>query len=147
MYYDARDIARYIVSICTSSGKPISNLQLQKILYYVQLSFLHNLNYRAFYNTIEAWDYGPVVPDVYNQYKYYGSTKIYQKFQGLEVMFTDNELLVIKSVVSKCISLRPWDLVEMSHEDDSPWDRVYNGGRGYKHEIPVEYLEEYAMQG
>ena len=37
--YSALDVSKYIVSKCTRDGHPISNLQLQKILYYVQRAF------------------------------------------------------------------------------------------------------------
>ena len=38
--YTAMDIADHIVVRCANSGRPVANLQLQKILYYVQLNFL-----------------------------------------------------------------------------------------------------------
>ena len=38
--YTAMDLAKYIVSKCYYDGCPISNLQLQKILYYIQKEFL-----------------------------------------------------------------------------------------------------------
>lgn len=34
------DLAAYIVKHCLEKGKPVSNLQLQKILYFVQLESL-----------------------------------------------------------------------------------------------------------
>ena len=38
--YNAIDLSKYIVSKCVTDGHPISNLQLQKILYYIQKDFL-----------------------------------------------------------------------------------------------------------
>lgn len=62
--YAALSIARYIIDKCTKERYPISNLQLQKILYYIQREFLQQ-GMKAFPEEIEAWQFGPVVPEVY----------------------------------------------------------------------------------
>lgn len=40
--YSALDIAKYIISKCNRENCPISNLQLQKILYNLQKAFLQS---------------------------------------------------------------------------------------------------------
>lgn len=65
--YSALNIAKYIIDKCTRERYPVSNLQLQKILYYIQREFLQ-LGTKAFSEEIEAWQFGPVVPAVYRQY-------------------------------------------------------------------------------
>ena len=57
MSYKAIDIAKYIINKCTIDQHPISNLQLQKILYYVQKAFLEK-NMVAFDDEIEEFDGG-----------------------------------------------------------------------------------------
>lgn len=52
--YNAIDLSKYIVSKCVIDGHPISNLQLQKILYYIQKDFLQR-DEVAFSDNIEAW--------------------------------------------------------------------------------------------
>ena len=65
MHYPVLELAKYIVAKCIKDECPISNLQLQKILYYIQRDFLHKLDRPAFSENIEAWPFGSVVPDVY----------------------------------------------------------------------------------
>ena len=55
--YVALDLSKYIISKCVRDGHPISNLQLQKILYYIQVYFLKHDNI-AFPDAIEAWTCG-----------------------------------------------------------------------------------------
>ena len=62
--YSALNVAKYIIDKCTRENYPISNLQLQKILYYIQREFLQR-GPKAFPEEIEAWQFGPVVPEVY----------------------------------------------------------------------------------
>ena len=64
--YSAIDIARYIIWYCKNHGYTISNLKLQKILYFVQAEFLVSAGAPCFYQDIEAWDFGPVIPEVYH---------------------------------------------------------------------------------
>ena len=71
--YKALDIARYIIERCREKNRTVSNLKLQKILYFVQAEFLVTKNQPCFGETIEAWDFGPVVPEVYYEYRMYGS--------------------------------------------------------------------------
>ena len=44
----ALDLSKYIITKCMNDRKPISNLQLQKILYYIQVEFLRERGIRAF---------------------------------------------------------------------------------------------------
>lgn len=62
---DVLTLAKYIVTKCVRDCCPISNLQLQKILYFIQVDALKTTGEPAFLNNIEAWQFGPVVPEVY----------------------------------------------------------------------------------
>ena len=74
--YSALVVARYIIKRCNELNRPISNLKLQKLLYFVQAEFLVGEGSACFPEEIEAWDFGPVVPEVYHRYKAYGSASI-----------------------------------------------------------------------
>ena len=63
--YVALAVAKYILSL-----RPMTNLRLQKTLYFIQVAFLLTRERGIFDDEIEAWQYGPVVPSVYNEYKY-----------------------------------------------------------------------------
>jgi uncharacterized phage-associated protein len=75
MMYSAEQAAGYIVEKCIRDGQLISNLQLQKILYYAQRVFLQ-AGSRLFDDDFEAWPFGPVVPSVYYKYCAYGTMPI-----------------------------------------------------------------------
>ena len=71
----AVDLSKYIVTKCAVDDCPISNLQLQKILYYIQKYFLKHDSI-AFYDDIEAWQFGPVVPSSYYRFCGFGAMPI-----------------------------------------------------------------------
>ncbi len=52
--YKALDIAKYVVAKCYNDWKPITNLKLQKILFYIQRSYLIS-DSCAFSDDIQAW--------------------------------------------------------------------------------------------
>ena len=78
--YKAIDLSKYIVTKCIVDGCAISNLQLQKILYYVQKDFLQR-DFVAFSDDIEAWQFGPVVPVVYYKFCGFGAMPITSTFE------------------------------------------------------------------
>ena len=83
--YKAMNIAQYIITKCTQDGSPISNLQLQKILYFTQGVCLAKNNHILFEENIFAWYIGPVVPNVYYRFCGYGASKILGRYPGIMI--------------------------------------------------------------
>ena len=65
----ANVIADAILAKAASRGILMSNLKLQKLLYYVQGFHLTKRGGEAFFDAIKAWPHGPVVPVVYHRFK------------------------------------------------------------------------------
>ncbi len=68
---NASDIAKYIVTFFQQAGDPVTNLKLQKLLYYVQGWHAATYGQQAYPQRLEAWIHGPVQPGVYGEYKHY----------------------------------------------------------------------------
>lgn len=139
--YNAIDVANYIILYCKKQGYSISNLKLQKLLYFVQAQFLVSCNKPCFNADIEAWDFGPVVPDVYHNFKYWGSSDIPDIFaEGAEKKIKICDQKIIDAVLSGCASYSAAYLVELTH-DQSPWKKAYNGMRNQI--ISLDSIKEY----
>lgn len=159
----AVDIARYIINKCHNEGYLISNLKLQKLLYFTQgFSLALNKN-PIFSDEIEAWDFGPVVPAVYREYKMYGANEIPKITSYFDVdydsdtfldeiivsedIFTQKERMIMNSVVDKFGKLSANALVSVTHKQ-SPWITSYSKGRCSKiskNKIK-DYFEQYLME-
>lgn len=137
--HTAVDVAAYIVYTCAKERHPISNLQLQKILYFIQTYFLQNEHKALFSDDIEAWPFGPVVRDVYYKYCGFGSLDIYPTVlpQG---NFTTKEKQIIDRITAEKRALQPWTLVEETHAKGKAWDIIYQNGEGYKATIPKDVI-------
>lgn len=75
------DLANYIIQRAIDRGTPITNLHLQKILYFVFRESIQdgeNINFlrRIYDENFLVWRYGPVVETVYEEYSSYGSMEI-----------------------------------------------------------------------
>ena len=80
MTFQVMDVARYIVNYCTEQNKPVSNLKLQKMLYYIWIEYHRRTNEYLFEDNIYAWPFGPVVPDVYYEYCSYAGSPIAKNY-------------------------------------------------------------------
>lgn len=137
MSYKAIDIAKYIINKCTNEQHPISNLQLQKILYYIQKTFLES-DMLAFDDDFEAWQFGPVVPEVYYQYCGFGSLSIRMKY---DVNVDSDYSTIINPIIETKRLLNPWNMVEDTHKPGKAWAQVYNNGLGNHSVIPKELIK------
>lgn len=122
----ALDVAQYVIEYCNEKGYPISNLKLQKILYFIQAEFLVNINSPCFYENIEAWDFGPVVPEVYQRYKICGSSNIRSYGRPLFRInrFSDQELSMINNMIDATSEYSANQLVDITHQQE-PWLNSY----------------------
>lgn len=139
----ALDLSKYIITKCMNDRKPISNLQLQKILYYIQVEFLKTKGVPAFPDEIEAWQFGPVVRAVYQQYCGAGSFPlrfVYEKNIADTVSVSERE--IIDDIVVDKREKEPWDLVAETHAEGKAWSRIYKDGEGNKAVIPKEEIQK-----
>lgn len=125
--YNALDIAHYIIKYEGLQGRTVSNLRLQKLLYFVQCTFLATSGAPCFSEDMEAWDYGPVVPEVYRKYKIFGSTMIseFSDDQNVKIVPADQKL--IEMILDACGNRTTRQLVDISHHQD-PWKNAYVPG-------------------
>lgn len=136
--YSALSIAKYTIDKCTIEKKPISNLQLQKILYYIQREFLQQ-GVIAFSENIEAWQFGPVVPEVYKQYCGFGALPIRMRYV-IDIQADDKK--IINPIIEKKRILNPWDMVSDTHSSGKAWDLIYKDGLGDHQVIPQELIRK-----
>ncbi|WP_143429040.1 type II toxin-antitoxin system antitoxin SocA domain-containing protein, partial [Helicobacter sp. 13S00401-1] len=73
----ALDLAKYIVQLTDLSGCKSSNLQLQKIIYFVNLKHIKDKGSFLIDEPFEAWQFGPVVEEVYREYYLWSGLAIY----------------------------------------------------------------------
>lgn len=124
--YDALSIANEIILIAKENYKHITNLQLQKILYYVQGNFMRLFGYKAFDEKILCWDYGPVVEDVWHKYNIYGRSPLSP--DANKHICSKQEIHLITDVVNEKLNLNVWKMVDDTH-NEYPWKNANDNNK------------------
>ena len=145
--YSAMEVANFIISTCANLKDPVSNLRLQKLLYFAWVNFYRETHRYLFLDNMYAWNLGPVVPEVYFEYCAYGG----QPIDPYHEPFIDSTDADILNKIIDSYRLVPVNkLVERTHMPDTAWYKVYNNGLGNRKVIPfwliiqMEFGEKYA---
>ncbi len=122
----ANQISNYIISLTHNNPEEnLTNMKLQKILYYLQGFHLVLFNEVLFEEEIEAWKYGPVVSQEYHTFKAYGNNSIVvPEIQHSFDYLSDNQKNFINKVYGYFRQFSPIKLMELTHEE-SPWQDTY----------------------
>lgn len=136
--YKALDIANYIIWYANNEQKKLANysltpLKLQKILYYVSTEYFKKYGKRLFSEDFQKWQYGPVVKDVYHEFKSSSlhhiakpkakleiseTGSISRKEFDINILLNDTEFLTIADkVIENYMPWKAFDLVERTHAE------------------------------
>lgn len=118
-------------------GYRATNLQIQKLVYIAFGFYAAEYDRYLFSNGIEAWQYGPVIPDLYRELKARDSRQISEAKPVV-----DPEVLgIIDDVVRTYGREKASFLVDYTHAENTPWSNVYDGS-SHK-EIPKQLIKAY----
>jgi len=136
------DVANFFIDICNNrADEQITNLKLNKLLYYAQGCYLARTGNPLFDDKIEAWTYGPVTPNVYNKYKPCGKNLIQDVDDNYNSnAFSSDEIDSLVDVMREFGKYSGGTLVSMTHEVGTPWSLARSKG---ENEISQESMKEY----
>lgn len=136
MGYDVRAIANYVLDFADSEERGVSNLHINKIVYFLHADFLAAFSRPLVTAKIEAWTHGPVFRELYHQFKPFGEGYITARAtyiepeSGRRVVASCNmeidEEAFLGELIPKYVSMSPGALVAKSHVRGGPWDITWN---------------------
>jgi len=160
MPYPAKAIANEFIALAKEQGRGISPLKLQKLLYFANGWHLALRREPLINERIEAWEYGPVIADIYHQFKEFGSRQItdFAHYIDLEngqflvrtPRLADYEhdpatLNFVRSLINRIweqyAKFSPIALSEATHKAVTPWAEIYDRQR--QKAIPDDLIREY----
>ncbi|MDA5520427.1 DUF4065 domain-containing protein [Streptococcus thermophilus] len=108
-----RELADHIISVANEKGKSITNLQLQKILYFALRNSVSRIGKdvakRTYNEPFLVWRYGPVVKSEYERFYTYGASPIVEDFQQSETYKPLNDL------IDGLLDIDVFEMVHASH--------------------------------
>lgn len=144
--YDVLTVADAILKIAKARGQSLTPMQLMKLVYIAHGWSLGLRGVDLYRNRIEAWQYGPVMPDLYHATKQFGRDPIPLDMVGdgpLTVSQSDQKFL--EDVFNKYGHLSGPQLSYLTHQSGTPWERVYHP-ESRNWEIPDELIREHYQE-
>lgn len=144
--HTASDVARWFlqrndIELGNGDADDISNLKLQKLLYYAQGTFLGMTGKELFSDDIVAWAHGPVVIDVYHEYCKNGWHGIqFNDDLRPKEKYTEEEEAILNSVYEYFGQYSAWKLRNMTHEE-RPWKETERN-----HVIPKKLIKDFFLE-
>jgi uncharacterized phage-associated protein len=136
MSYDGRQVANFVLDLCEAEGREVTNLSLQKIVFFCHAWSLAELKRPLVKHQFEAWQYGPVLQYLYRDFKSFESGAITSRAKKLDPVngvgrevdysFDADVEILIRKVVQFYSSLTAGALVELSHVEGGPWHGIWN---------------------
>jgi uncharacterized phage-associated protein len=127
MAYDAKAIANVFYKLARSEGKYLTNMQLQKLVYIAHGFNLAVLGEPLFSDSVHAWEYGPVIPSLYEELKSYGAEEVKRRLltKTPPVKPDDPEMKVIRAVWNSYGRYSGLQLSAITHVEGTPWSEIW----------------------
>lgn len=147
-------VANYIIQYAEDHEYKITNMKLNRILYYVYGYYGAIFNQKLFHEDFQAWKYGPVAKSVYVEYLTCGSLNIWANDINPNyppAKFSDKEQKVVNKVLEDKLKMSGGELVDATRKED-PWkchEHEINPRDEYyanKPHIKFEEMQEYFKQ-
>ena len=130
--YSAKAIANYFLDKADGERTTLTPMKIIKLVYIAHGWHLALTDKPLIKENVEAWIYGPVIPELYHEFKKYGNTPIQE--YAMEIMAP----VVTSSPPDLPFSIeqfldRVWEvykrftaieLSQMTHQENTPWDRT-----------------------
>ncbi len=142
--YTSLAVADQILKSAKKQGKELTPMQLVKLTYIAHGWSLVVLGKDLFADRIEAWKYGPVIPNLYQATKIYGRNPIPSSVidENSPSGLSESDVEFIDDFVSKYGNLDAYALSNMTHQPGTPWSKVYKPNV-FHIEIPDELIKSH----
>ncbi|HLL72320.1 MAG TPA: type II toxin-antitoxin system antitoxin SocA domain-containing protein [Pyrinomonadaceae bacterium] len=127
MPHDAKAVANVFYKLANNEGKKLTNMQLQKLVYIAHGFNLAVAGEPLFTDEVHAWEFGPVIPDLYEELKKYGAGEVKARLlTRTPPIKSDNpEMDVINAVWGSYGKFTGPQLSAMTHKEGTPWSETW----------------------
>lgn len=135
---DGRAVANFVLDYCDRRGRSVTNLSLQKIVFFCHAWSLTRLNKPLIKQSFEAWKRGPVLPYLYREFKDFDDRPISSRACQLDRLTGQRQIVaynfdgpteaLLEEVVEFYSQIPAFELVALTHVRGGPWERVWHHG-------------------
>lgn len=127
-----KPVADFFIALSNITGNLISNLKLQKLVYYADAWHLANYGEPLVKEEFQAWIHGPVIAALYGEYKHFSWQPIQRPdldesaYNNIRDYFDSRSLTLLDAVVDSYFGLSAYELEKMTHSE-LPWREARAG--------------------
>lgn len=112
--------------LCEKSGNTLTDLELYRLLYVAQMTHLGLYNSPIFEETFEAWEFGPVQPDLYHQINSNGESELKKALRAAQKITPGSEKDILDQTYDQARQINGDGLVAVTHWDKGAWAKAYD---------------------
>jgi uncharacterized phage-associated protein len=124
--YSVLDIANEFIKLSQDNNKPLTNMQVQKMVYIAQGVNLAVNDFKLYSQDTRAWNFGPVVRELYEELQKYGNGNVERLIDTKNIDKDNDTKYLIKAVYDRYSQYSGWQLSELTHQKNTPWDKTWN---------------------
>lgn len=131
---DSRIVANAVLERAEARGNAVTNLDVQKIVYFLHGHFLRLHHKPLVTGEFEAWPYGPVHRVLYDAFKTYNDTPIEGRATAfdpirrvskpLPLLDDPDVTALLDKVLDFYLDIPTYLLVQITHASGTPWTRT-----------------------
>jgi uncharacterized phage-associated protein len=157
------EIANEFIELGLRNGKKFTQMQLQKLVYFAHGWNLAIMDAPLTQDDPSAFEFGPVYKTLWEALRHYGKRPVHRLIAQKEYFpgefdddLTDSDIAradlsggeraIIGRVYADYSKFEAFQLSAITHEDDSPWSRVYNNGHGKYLAIRSDMIRDYFVE-
>lgn len=152
--HSARAIANRFLEIAQSEGKQLTNMQLQKLVYFAHGWHLALTGKPLLTDAVKAWNFGPVIPPLYNSLKVFGNGLVTEPIMRKNQVPGEPPVVVEETLspYEEQLLRRVWQVYGhmtgsqmsyLTHQPGTPWETVWNEEKFSV--IPDELIKEHFL--
>ena len=140
---EATALANALLDIAAARGEALTNLKLQKLVYFAQGWALAARGRPLVNEQAEAWPLGPVFPTVYHAFRDFGAAPIDAR-APVAAAVEPGTRAFLESVYAVYGAMSAEQLSRLSHVPGGPWDRTWRASAGMRGtDIPLNAIRDY----
>jgi len=134
-------VANKLLGLAKKGSRGLTPLKLVKLVYLCEGWSLALRDKSIIREEVEAWQYGPVIPELYAKIRHFKATPVTHLDSGEDVLSPDQEEL-IKSVYDAYKHLSGMQLSDLTHQAGTPWSKTWDK-RNRKQVIPTSLIKDH----
>ena len=146
MAYNATTVANRFLSLAQRDGKYLTNMQLQKLVYIAHGFYLAFSGKPLLSDEVKAWQWGPVIVELYEILKRYGAGSIPNLIPATNETSDPMAEIVIQNVWRAYGHFSRFQLSTITHRNNSPWSQTWESWGGHYETIPNEVIARHYQQ-